>query len=430
MDITLFDMLVGSLSSALSYLLLLLSLGSVAVMGASLTLLLYKHDASVYSASLSLGQVYQPRRALRAALVFGALLASLVLILSAAGLRVGGFFTTGLMIAVTSVAVGSCSALLGLGAVRGAAALMQRSRDKQAALLVREQERRRLSDEARRRWLEGADLREESGSAKAGVLKFSQALDKIADLERDISAKLSAAAAGQSEEPPANLEEITQLREQLRNTLELGRTALAAAEMALFRLSCYEPLRRLVRRRPIEALNALGQPGQAPPPEEVIASSMQAIQLYLDEVVGAKALLDALEASELSQVPEDSGRDVLDQVRSELDAIAGVYRDVLRRAEIVELKLKARAGILDAAQAAGSVAGTAQAMGVDDKEFGFLIAEAAKAEAAMTVVVSNTPVSSMEVRALSDALTRSEAALDRRDTASLAEIVRAMKELC
>ena len=284
-------------------------------------------------------------------------------------------------------------------------------------------------EEGQRRYLEGADLREESELAKAGVLKLAQALDRIAKLEKELSEKLDATASGRREDTPEHIEEMTQLREQLRSTLELGRAALGAAEIAVFRLTCYEPVRRLVRRRPVKVLSALGQPHQKPPSDETIARSMDAIQSYLNEIDGAKALIDALEASELSHVPEDDGHEVLSRVRDELQAIETVYRNVLRRAELFALKTSARAGILEAASAADSVSDKASGMRGDDKEFGMLVAEAAKAETAMTVVVSNAPITSMEVRALADALARSEAALDNRDTASLKELVKAMQEL-
>lgn len=428
-DITFFDWLLGSLGSVLAYVLILLSLGSVAVMSSSLTLLLHKRFEAEYSSSLAPGAVFQPIRALRGALYAGGGVALFFLVFAVLGLRVGGFFTTGLFIAAASVAAGSAASLGALGTLRGTAGLLQRARDKAQTQLHFEKEKRRGIDEAHRRYFEGADLREESEMAKAGVAKLAKALDRIAELERELGTKLVLAATGQRKDTPENIEEMTQLREQLHNTLELGRTALGAAEMAVFRLSCYEPLRRLVRRRPVKAVAALGQPGQQPPAGETIASSIEIIQSYLHEIEGAKALLAALEVSELSQVPEDSGREVLERVGSELDAIETVYRNVLRRAELFALKLSARSEILEAASAAGSVSGQAEGMRVDDKEFGLLVAEAAKAETAMTVVVSNTPITSMEVRALADALSRSEAALDRRDTASLKELVKAMQEL-
>lgn len=428
-DITLFDWLVGSLGSLFAYVLVLLSLGSVAVMSSSLALMMHKRFEAEYSASLAVGAVFQPVAALRKALYAGGAAALLMLLVGIVGVRVGAFFTTGLFIAAASVTAGSVACVAALGAIRGTSALLQGAHDKRQMLLASAKERQRMLEEGRRRYLEGADLREESELAKAGVLKLAQALDRIAVLEKEIGEKLAATASGRREDTPGHIEEMTQLREQLQATLELGRAALGAAEIAVFRLSCYEPVRRLVRRRPVEMVSALGQPHQKPPSDETIAKSIDAIQSYLNEIDGAKALIDALEASELSHVPEDDGREVLSRVRDELQAIETVYRNVLRRAELFALKASARAGILEAASAADSVSEKASGMRVDDQEYGLLVAEAAKAETAMTVVVSNAPITSMEVRALADALARSETALANRDTASLKELVKAMQEL-
>jgi hypothetical protein len=195
--------------------------------------------------------------------------------------------------------------------------------------------------------------------------------------------------------------------------------------VSAFRLACFEPLRRLLRRRPHEATAGLSKARTAAELEACIGRCVEDIQSFLGELDGARAVLDALSSVRPSGLTEDNGGDPLPRARAEVDAVGAAYHAVLERAGMVRMRLAARTGMEQVASAAGAVSESARTMGLDEGELKLLLDEVARADMAMAI----TSPGGAELRALSDALARSTAALARNDATSLDELVRAMREL-
>jgi hypothetical protein len=167
--------------------------------------------------------------------------------------------------------------------------------------------------------------------------------------------------------------------------------------------------------------------------EERIDRCTEEIKAFLGEVAEARASLSVLEerrpkasaASPLGDGAPSGSVDPLDRARTEVDAVESAYRAVLERTHVIRLRLATRAGMEQVASAAGALSESARTMGLDESELQKLLQEVARAESAMTVSAPD----GADVRALTDALARSADAVDRNDTASLDELLKAMREM-
>jgi hypothetical protein len=429
-EVAVFGWLAATLASAASVVFLLLALGSAAFVALVAAHALEQRFAEQAARSLDPGP-WDPPRVRRTALIAGGLWAFIALTVGVAGLRVGGAFVTGLVLTAGSFAVGGLGVLTTLLGLRGIAALVSSRQRRLAALREAERERARLLEQSRRRYLEGADIREEVADADAALLRLRAALRTLEDVKVDLDVKLEALeAAGIKESTPESsaAADYARLRDAITAKLDLGERILSAAEAAVFRLACFEPLRRLLRRRPHEATSGLSRARTASELEACAGRSIAEIQSFLGEINGARAVLDALSARRPEASPVGAADDPLERARAEVNAVEAAYRAVLDRAGVVRARLAARAGMEQVTQAVGSLSESARGVGLDEGELGLLIDEVAKAESAMSI----TAPSDGEVRALTEALARSAAALDgagSNEPTSLDELVKAMREL-
>jgi hypothetical protein len=439
-EVSLFGALVGTLASAASLVLLLVALGSTAFVVLTAAMALEQRYADLASRSLE-PTPWDPRRVRRTALIAGGVFAVITLVFVSAGLQVGGFFTTGLVITAASITAGATGALAAVLALRGVALMIGARQRHLEAMRAADAERARQIEASRRRYLEGADLREEVAEAQGALERLREALGSLEHvhaelLQRELAAFPTPAVVepgASAQEPQASAADVAaamasasdyaRLRNDVEVKLDLGRRVLTAAEVAAFRLACFEPLRRLLRRRPHEATAGLSRTRTAAELEARIGRCAGEIQAFLGELDGARAVLDALSAVRPSAISEEG--DPLARARAEVDAVGSAYRAVLDRANVVRMRLAARTGMEQVASAAGAVTESARSMGLEEGELKLLLDEVARADLAMTVTSSG----GAEIRALTDALARSTAALDRNDPTSLDELVKAMREL-
>jgi hypothetical protein len=333
-------------------------------------------------------------------------------------------FLVGLGAAVATGAMASCLWLAGRTGLHALSGARQRQ---QALADARKQEQDLKFFAAKQRFLEGGDLRDEVRFAEASLEKLRAAIRAMEEMRAGI---LEPAA-------PDFQEEYERLRDEIEAKIDLGRRVLVAAEAAAFRLACAEPLRRLLRRRPSEAMKELSQADGAAKMEARIASVSELVQAFIHEIPEARKALSTLEArrpaimtlrpegDSAEDVDRAGGEDPLQRVQRELDAIESAYRNVLERTRVIEVRLATRTEMEEVARAAGTVTASAQALGLGENELGRLIEEIGRAESAMAIVVP----AEGNLDALRDALARSAAALDSNDTATLAELVEAMKEI-
>jgi hypothetical protein len=434
LEVTLFGLLVATLTSALSAFFLAVALGSVAFISVTiLSALTAPKERSFYA-------------------LLGGAAAVLALSLSLAGLRAGGVLSTILVGAAFSSAVGAVTACLALAARRSAVSLRAARAARAAALEAAHLDRAKLLEEGKTRFLSGDDLRAEVAEAEASLDRLRTALQSLEDVRLDLTEKLAAGAAAPDAAAPPISNDYARLRDEVDVKINLGRRILAAAELAAFHLACFEPIRRLLRRRPQEATLGLSRAATASELEERIGRAGEDIKGFVGEIEDARAALAALEARRpppLSSAPltappalalldpdapaappeanaaAPAPPDPLGRARSEIDAIESAYRAVLERMHVVRLRLATRAGMEQVASAAGAVSESARTMGLDESDLGLLLQEVARAESAMTI---STP-DGADVRALTDALARSADALDRNDAASLDELLKAMREM-
>ncbi len=435
-EITLFGRIVGTLGSGLSVVLAIVALSSVTYLSMTLITAARRLPAAPSAwARMGTGSYAVARL-----LGLGASVATLGLALL--GMRVGSLGSGGELVPTLLLALGLACAAGGstacafLGGARGLAVLADAAERRGRELAAAERERRHLLEAKRRSFIEGADLRAEVADSEAQLARLRAAVDALRAARDGLAEKARAEAepaddAGPAR-PPDLRREIAEAEAEVAAKVALGERVLAAAEAATFRLACSEPWRRLLRRRPRDAMQALATVDSA---GAVAADRLRdagaAIEAFLVEVRGGRAVLDALEArrSEAATPEQDAppadASDPLARAKRELDALASAYGAVLSRIEVVALQLAARSGMAEVKVAAGAVSDKARAAGAPEAELLELVQEVARAEA----LIGAGPADEAEERALSDALARGAAALGRGDTASLDELVAALREI-
>ena len=429
-EVSLFGWLVATLASAASVFFLLVALVSAGFVAFVAAVALEQRFAEQAARSLE-PSPWDPPRVRRAALVAGGLFAFLGVVLGVAGLRVGGAILTGLVIGAGSFTVFGWAALAAILGLRGVAALVGARHRRAQALREAEREKARLVDAGRRQYLEGADIRAQVADAEAALLRLRAALHALKNVRVELDVKLEALeTAGHNPRSPeaSAAAEYARLRDAIRAKLDVGERILSAAEIAVYRLACFEPLRRLLRRRPHEATAGLSRARTASELEACVSRAASEIEAFLGELEGGRAVLDALSARRPEASVEGASDDPLKLARAEIGAVEAAYQAVLDRADVVRARLAARARVEQLTQAVGALSESARGMGLDEGELRLLLDEVARAESAMAI----TAPSDVDVRALTEALARSAAALDGAgggDSASLDELVRAMREI-
>jgi len=431
-EISLFGVLVGTLRSAVLLVLVLVALTSVTYL--SMTLI------------TAIRAIPGPRplspAAQRRARLLGLSAAIAGAGLALAGLRVGSAGSTGEFIPTLAViitgaaALGSATACALLGAARGVLHL-EASRAARAWAIEQRAATtaKRLAAENRRR-LEGDDLRDEEAEAYAALERLRGALTQLADTHAEIHDKLT-----RSDPESEIAAEYRRTEDAVATKLELGERVLGAAEAAAFRLACNGPLRRLSRRRPREALLGLERLEQASGREAEAVSdaaldrARTAIAAFLGEIREARRALVAVgERRPVSMgspgggpgsVNPTSDEDPFALAQADLDALEEAFTAVLSRVEMIRVRRSAEATFSKVAVAASAVSTSGKGIGADQAEIEALAMEVARAEAA---VVMATPIES-DAGSIAVALSRCAAALDLRSSASLDELLKALRAI-
>ncbi|WP_437480794.1 hypothetical protein WME75_36305 [Sorangium sp. So ce1014] len=424
-DVSLLGWLLVTLTSPLSLVLLIVALGSVAYLGVT-----------------ALGAA-PPQRGARAV---GTGAAACALAAGMLGLRVGA----GAAAAVPTAAVGlAAAAALGATAAcawtfgaRGAAALgAARARRSAAALRAGDERRRRLAA-SQRAYVEGDDLAAETAAADAAVERLRAAVEALADARDVIEARRDAARGGgaigdgdgdehgaqggrgseQRPEASALAEDLARACDEAALKGSMGERVLAAAEAAALRVACNAPLRRLLRRRPREALQALAALGAG-----AVAPAAASIEAFLGEVRAARAEVAEIAERRAPGGATDAGAEESPAAVAlgELAAMESAYGALLERLRLSELHASTRASVEQVESAAGALSVAARAAAVDPAALGALVTEVARAESAVAIAAPEAGGS----RALAEALAAGSLALDRSDATSLSELIAALREL-
>ncbi|WP_437276738.1 hypothetical protein WME90_36620 [Sorangium sp. So ce375] len=423
-DVSLLGWLLVTLTSPLSLVLLLVALGSVAYIGVTAL------EAA-------------PRQ--RGARAIGTGAAACALAAGMVGLRVGVGAGAALPTAAVGIAaaaaIGATAACAWTFGARGAAALGAARARRSAAALRAGDERRRLLAASRRAYDEGEDLAAETAAADAAVARLRAAVGALDDARAALEAKRGGAQDGpgppQRPEASAMAEDLARACDEAALKLSMGQRVLAAAEAAALRVACNAPLRRLLRRRPREATQALATLGAG-----ALAPAAASIEAFLGEVRAARAEVVAIAEQRASGAPgavdsapgapgEDdaTGPEAAEGPAAlalrELAAMESAYGALLDRLRLAELHASTRASVEQVESAAGALSTTARAAAIDPAAIGALVTEIAHAESAVAAAAPEAGGS----RALAEALAAGSAALDRSDATSLSELIAALREL-
>ncbi|XXY53546.1 hypothetical protein WME91_20650 [Sorangium sp. So ce269] len=435
-DVSLLGWLVVTLTSPLSLVLLLVALGAAAYVGVTAL------EAA-------------PRQ--RGARAVGTGAAACTLAAGMVGLRVGA--GAGAVVPTAAVGIAAAAALGATAAcawtfgARGAAALGAARARRRAAALRAGDERRRLLAASQRAYIEGDDLSAETAAADAAVERLRAAVEALADARAALQAKRDAARGGggardegdeggatagpRSEQRPAEAsalaEDLARACDEAALKLSMGERVLAAAEAAALRVACNAPLRRLLRRRPREATQALATLGAG-----ALAPAAASVEAFLGEVRAARDEVAAIAAQRASdgapgasetEAGASDGADPEQRPAAlalrELAAMESAYGALLERLRLAQLHASTRASVQQVESAAGALSAAARAAALDPAELDALVTEIARAESAVAAAAPEAGGS----RALAEALAAGSLALDRSDATSLSELIAALREL-
>ena len=426
-EITFLGQLVATIAGALAFVSLLLVLAASAyVLGAAA-----KGLEGLAAPRGVLPDVVAGRaRILRSiAWILGVLMFAFVISTS----TIGGTAATITFAAALGMLARSGTLALSMLAMRTAAKLEgRRVVQKNALSAARAAQTAALEAKAKKR-LAGEDLRGELRAADAALTRLREALGILVDTRAALGQKLQ---KGNSPGGEARLvPEVARMREELTLRIELGERVLMAAEAAAFRLACALPIKKLVRRRPAEIAGL--DPAAPGDPAARLVAATTAIDGYLTAIAEARAELEEVTTRRPTLPPpapdavaddDDDGRakDPLAHARADLDVIESAYRSLRERAELTRLGLQARKGLAEVASAAGVVSKQARAFGLDEREFGLLLDDVARAERVSSI---EPPVRDEDLRVLVDALSRGTSALDQDDRASLGGVVAALRSI-
>jgi hypothetical protein len=396
-EVWLFGVLVYTLGSALALVLVVTALGSVAYLGLTLA-----------------GALTGPSgaRMRRVAFGVGTLLG---LVAALAGVRVGDALETSVVALAAALASGGVASLVGSGTSRSLRSLGEARREHTKLLAAKEASERSTEDAARRAFLQGEDIDAEVREANAAVERLRAAHARLLRTEADLAQKL--VAIDPSAEGSELGRELARTRDDVHGKVELGARVLRAAELAAYRIACNAPVRLLLRRRPPElsdtARDLARLPGHAERLTEVLLG-------FLREAHRAKERLAAVPVLEVEE-----GKDPKAIALRDVDALAEAYAAVVERVEVVRLERVAHEGMSEVATAASVLTKRAKTAGLDPSDLSALAYEVTRAE--LVLSAANRP--ERDAHALTLALTRSAVALDREDSGTVDDLLRAMREL-
>jgi hypothetical protein len=396
-EVWLFGVLVGTLGSALALFLVVTALGSVAYLG-----------LTVAGAMAGPGGA----RARRIAFAAGTLLG---LGTALAGVRVGGGLETSVVALATALASGGMASLVWSATSRSLRLLGEARREQTRLLAAKEASDRGTEDAARRAFLQGDDIDAEVREANAAVGRLRAAHDRLLRTETDLAQKLMALEP--SLEDSELGQDLARTRDDVHGKVELGGRVLRAAELAAYRIACNAPLRLLLRRRPPELSDTARDLARLPGHAERLAEVLLG---FLREAHRAKERLEAVPVLEVEE-----GKDPKVIASRDVDALAEAYAAVVERVEVVRLERVAHEGMSEVATAAGVLTKRAKTAGLDPSDLSALAYEVTRAE--LVLSAANRP--ERDAHALTLALTRSAVALDREDSGTVDDLLRAMREL-
>lgn len=412
-EIWLFGRLIATLASALSAVLVLVTLTSITYLAMTL------------SPTLRLGDA-RGREADRVARRLGLSVAAVALTLAVIGLRVGApglgaeIVPTLALSVAAAATLGSTCAFAALGGGRALSALGDAGARRAAAIAGKREGDARLLRAARRAFLDGEDLRGEVADAEAAVARLAAALEGLARTRDEVTERLDriddAAAAGDLGR------ELRRTRDEVATKLDLGEKIHRAARVAALRMAAAAPLARLLRRRPHDVARHLPGADAAAVPAQ-LAEIAAALEAFLTDAADARAELDYLAARR----PDDLGgeEDPIDQSRRDVEAVEAAYRAVRERLEVVRMRAAAQAQVDAVASAAGELREKARASGIPAADLQALVDEVMRAESAILMA---TPAE-LDGDRLVETLGRGTIALGGHDGASLDELLRALRDL-
>jgi hypothetical protein len=420
-ELSLFGVLLGTLASALSVVLAIVALTSVTYIAMTLITALRARP----------GPPLAPG-ALRGARLIGLSVAIAAAGFALLGLRVGSAGSGGEIVPTLSLAIagaaalGSTTACALLGCARGVMMLQGARAARAARIEAAAAAETKLLEAKTERHREGDDLLEQAEAAAAGLARLRAALEKLARARSEIERKLDDDRATLGSELRTSYKRA---HDEVTMKLEIGERILDAAEAATFRLACNAPLRKLVRRRPREALLCLeglvSDQAGAPVTDASLAEATAALSSFLDDIRKARGSLQALLHKRPAGIKPSSDEDPWTLAQQDLAALDAAYQAVLSRVEVVRVRRAAAQSLEEVADAAGAVSASAKGLPADQGELSDLATEVTRAE---TAVAMATPVES-DPGAITLALSRCTAALDRSDGASLDELLKALRSI-
>jgi hypothetical protein len=421
-EISIFGVLFGTLTSALSVVLVIVALTSVTYVAMTLITAL---RTRAFAPEIAGGALRRARLIGVSAAVHSAGVALFGLLVGSAGSG-GELIPTLSVIIAGAAALGSMTAGARLFGARVGLSLKEARAARALGRSAAAQAETRLLEAENKRRHEGADLQDEAAEAEAALARLRSALQKLAATRDEIAAALDQGGGALASDLSA---EYRRAQDEVKMKLEIGERILAAAEAATFRLACNAPLRRLVRRRPKEALLGIErldtEKGSSLPEQASLEPAVIALSSFLGEIREARGALDALERKRPADIKPHSEEDAWYLAQQDLDALEDAYAAVLSRVEVVRVRRAAEATMEEVADAAGALSATAKGLSADQAEISELATEVTRAE---TAVVMATPVES-DPGAITLALSRCTAALDRSDGASLDELLKALRSI-
>jgi hypothetical protein len=253
----------------------------------------------------------------------------------------------------------------------------------------------------RARLAAGDDIRDETRKASAALDDLEAALARLE------------AAHTQLEAAPASADR-ERLAQDLSARIDLGRRAFTEAEAAVTRLRATEPLRVLMRRRPVDAIRALSAAARGDGDlVAAAATAAPAVRSFVDEVRAARRACD------------EHDDEAYERVAEELDAMETAYAPLLDRLRVLEIRLAADAGTAEVASATSAVSAHTRGAGLTQSEVDALTVEVGRADQALGLTVLHEG----RARELRTAVERGAVALAKSDDASLSELLGALRDM-
>jgi len=352
---------------------------------------------------------------------FGTITGTLSFVLALATLRVGGWMATMVFAVVLGALARSSVVLVGVCGARLGARLARGRRARARALVEWRRQKAREAGEEKRKRLLGEDLSAQVANADAALGKLRDALKSLVDTRAALADKLKVAL--DSGGNVSLVADMVRMRDDMDGRIDLGQRVLGAAEAAVTRLAFAMPVKKLVRRRPME-ISGLDPrlPGDY---AKRIDSAITAIDAYIVTIANARGEIDKIEAERPGLENAGNGEGLPVKARREIDSIASAYAALRERVDLVRLGLRARDGMAQVTTAAGEVSVRAETQ-LDERDAHLLLDDIARAN---QTTAEDFIGGDEHVRALAAALAQGAKALSGNDRASLGEVVEALQSM-